>query len=56
MRHIHQIHSEGKTYTYVETDMEDLENHPSILSYPEYFEIVDGNPPENAQILIFSNE
>lgn len=53
MRHIHQIGTEGKTYTYIETDMEDLENHLAMMNHSDLFEIVDGMPPEGSQILIF---
>lgn len=56
MRHIHQIGTEDDAYTYILTEMEDLENHPAIIRYPDQFEIIEGDPPSNAQILNFSEE
>lgn len=56
MRHIHQIGTEGSSYTYIETAISDLNEHPSVIEHPELFEIIDGSPPENAQRLIYSEE
>lgn len=55
MRHIHQIGTEGFSYTYILTDQEDLENHPAIVNFPDKFEIIDEDVPDNAQILNFSD-
>lgn len=54
MRHIHQIGTSGIDYTYIQTDEIDLENHDAMKIYPDLFEIIDGDPPKNSQILIFS--
>ncbi len=53
MRHIHQKDTKGIDYTYIITDMQDLENHPAIINYPELFDIQLGEPPPNAQALDF---
>lgn len=55
MRHIHQKGTEGFSYTYILTDQEDLENHPAIVNFPDKFEIIDKDVPDNAQILNFSD-
>lgn len=56
MRHIHQLGTSDESYTYILTDIEDLENHPSMIQFPNLFEIVEGEAPEGAQVLNFSYE
>jgi hypothetical protein len=48
MRHIRQINTE--TYTVVISN-EPLEEHSSIIEYPNLFELVDCEIPDNAQYL-----
>ena len=58
MRHIVQSDSIGlETYTIVVTDEwnDILENHPSIVEHPEWFEIVDADIPEKFQFLIYQS-
>lgn len=54
MRHIRQIEigikKEIESYTVIIAN-EPLEKHNSIIEYPDLFEIVDGEIPENAQYL-----
>ena len=49
--HIHQIGTKDRTYTYILTD--DPENHIALQKYPQFFELIDGDPPKEAQILNF---
>lgn len=56
MIHIRQRNSsldDNKTYTVVITDdwHHDLDAHASIVEYPDLFEIVDADIPEDAQYL-----
>jgi hypothetical protein len=58
MRHIVQSNSIGsETYTIVVTDdwTGQLEDHPSIVEHPEWFEIVDTPIPEKFQFLIYQS-
>ena len=58
MRHIVQSNTIGTyTYTIVVTDNwnDTLENHPSIVEHPEWFEIVDTPIPEQHQFLIYQS-
>lgn len=54
MAHIHQKGTTGDSYTYIWAQAPDLQNHPAIINYPDLFEIVNDDPPSNAQILNFS--
>lgn len=54
MKHIHQIGTQGSSYTYIVEVEGDVETHASVVDHPELFEVVDGMPPENAQKLIYS--
>jgi len=55
--HIHQIGTKSPSYTYVVLDQEykeeELYQHPSVLTYPEFFEVIVDIIPEDAQGLIF---
>ena len=54
MRHIRQINTvDTDSYAIVITEgyEDNLENHPSILQHPEWFEIVDCEIPNNIQYL-----
>lgn len=59
MKHIRQKSDENNlmpvAYTVVKTDdwTLPLEEHPSIVEHPEWFEISNDEIPENAQYLIY---
>jgi hypothetical protein len=58
MKHIVQINTIGTdSYTIVMTDnwVGQLETHPSVVDYPELFEIVDSELPETYQLLNYTN-
>jgi len=55
MKHIHQKNTESPCYTYVVTDLPNIEDHPSLLDHPELFEIVDGPPPEGSIQLVYQS-
>lgn len=42
--------------TFVKNATGDLTRHPAIIEHPERFEVVKGNPPEDAHELIYSSE
>ena len=53
MRHIRKINTVGtESYTVVEAN-EPLENHSSIVNYPDLFEISEDDIPEQHQYLIY---
>lgn len=53
MKHIRQINTVGtESYTVVEAN-EPLEYHPSIVNYPDLFEISEDDIPEQHQYLIY---
>jgi len=55
MRHIRQINSVGTdSYTVVIAN-EPLEQHPSILEHPEWFEISEDDIPEKHQYLNYQD-
>ncbi len=55
MRHIRQINSVGtNSYTVVIAN-EPLEQHPSILEHPEWFEISEDDIPEKHQYLNYQD-
>ena len=53
MAHIHQIGTEGESYTVVVAEG-DLTQHPAILEHPEFFEIVEADLPEVYQKLDYT--
>lgn len=59
MLHIRQINSSEdskKAYVIVITDgwNDDLLKHPSIVDHPDLFEIVDDEPPKDAEYLNYT--
>lgn len=56
MKHIRQKVSTPYTVVLANGYIGELENHPSIVAHPEFFEIVDCEIPEEIQYLIFQME
>lgn len=61
MKHIRQKDSSfdsSESYIVVKTDdwTLPLEDHPSIIEHPEFFEIADCDLPNNFSYLIYQNE
>lgn len=52
MAHIKHVNTE--TYTVVIDEDNLLENHPAVINHPDLYEISEGEIPENAQYLNYS--
>ena len=58
MKHIRQINSVGTdSYTIIDTTdwMGQIDEHPSVVEHPEWFEISEEPIPEQHQYLIYES-